>query len=169
MLTIYSEDHRFRDAETELCGGKLIEPFERPSRMDFVLARLREVGLGAIKSPPDHGMAPILKIHDSHYVAFLEAAWDEWRAAGMEGEAIASNWPARRMVQRCPRDIDGKLGYYALAAETSITSGTWKAARSSANVALEGAARLLELGSVFSLCRPPGHMRRLICLAVIVF
>ena len=75
----------------------------------------------------------------------------------MEGEAIATNWPARRMAQKCPNDIDGKLGYFALAAETAICKGTWQAACASANVALEGAERLMDEKAVFSLCRPPGH------------
>ena len=31
MKTIYSEQHRLRDAKTELYGGELVTPFERPS------------------------------------------------------------------------------------------------------------------------------------------
>ena len=157
MLTIYSEDHRKRDAKTELCGGILVEPFEKPSRMDFILERIAQTKLGDIVAPKEYGLEPILKIHDKGYVSFLETCWNEWVAAGMEGEAIAASWPARRMAQKCPVDIDGKLGYYALAAETSITDGTWEAARASANVAIEGAHRLSDEKAVFSLCRPPGH------------
>jgi len=157
MLTIYSDDHRKRDAKTELCGGVLVPPFEKPSRMDFILKRIEETSLGEITAPNEYGLNPILKIHDADYVSFLETCWDEWLAAGMEGEAIAASWPARRMAQKCPADIDGKLGYYSLAAETSITQGTWEAARASANVAIEGAHRLDDEKAVFSLCRPPGH------------
>ena len=157
MLTIYSEDHKKRDAKTELYGGQLIQPFERPSRMDYILQRIKEVSLGEIEAPKDHGMDPLLAIHDSDYVTFLENCWKEWVAMDLKGEAIAASWPARRMRLRCPTDIEGKLGYYALAAETSITSGTWEAARSSANVAIEGAHRLSPSEPVFALCRPPGH------------
>jgi acetoin utilization deacetylase AcuC-like enzyme len=62
------------------------------------------------------------------------------------------------MWQRRPESITGRLGYYAMAAETSISAGTWEAARASADVALTAAARLLagERGA-FALCRPPGH------------
>lgn len=157
MLTIYSEDHRKRDAKTELLGGQLIPPFEKPARMDFILDRIHKEGLGEVLAPRDFGLEPILKIHDAGYVKFLEDVWQEWTHAGMKGEAIAASWPARRMQQRCPTDIDGKLGYYALAAETSITEGTWDAARASVNVALEAASRLVQENSVFALCRPPGH------------
>ncbi|MGI9353407.1 MAG: histone deacetylase family protein [Rhizobiaceae bacterium] len=157
MLTVYSEDHRKRDSKTELYGGQLIPPFEMPSRMDFILDRIHSEGLGNVVAPHDFGLEPILGIHDADFVSFLETCWDEWKAAGMKGEAIATCWPARRMQQRCPTEIDGKLGYYALAAETAISEGTWEAARASANVALEGAAKLAAERCVFSLCRPPGH------------
>ncbi|MDJ0613563.1 MAG: histone deacetylase family protein [Rhizobiaceae bacterium] len=157
MLTIYSEDHRKRDAKTELLGGQLIPPFEKPSRMDFILDRIHSEGLGEVIAPREFGMETILKIHDHHYVKFLQTVWAEWAEAGMKGEAIAASWPARRMQQRCPTDIDGKLGYYALAAETSITEGTWDAAKASTNVALEAASRLTQESAVFALCRPPGH------------
>jgi len=48
--------------------------------------------------------------------------------------------PARRMSQRCPNGIAGKLGYYAMAGETSISAGTWEAARAAADVALTSLA-----------------------------
>jgi acetoin utilization deacetylase AcuC-like enzyme len=158
METIYTEQHRLRDAETELYGGKLVKPFERPSRAQFIIDRVRAQGLGPVLAPDDFGIDPVLAIHDADFVEFLQTAWDEWQAAGYEGEAIATCWPARRMVQKVPVDIDGKLGYYALAAETSISPGTWEAAYAAAQVALTGAARL-QAGArgVFSLCRPPGH------------
>lgn len=157
MLTIYSEKHRLRNSKTELYQGQLVEPFERPSRMDYIVNRIREAGLGEMVEPTDFGLEPVLRIHDAGFVTFLENAWDEWQATGAKGEAIATCWPARRMAQTCPSDIDGKLGYYCLASETAISEGTWEAARSSANVALEGASRIAGSGAVFSLCRPPGH------------
>ncbi len=158
METIYSEDHKLRDAQTELYGGQLVYPFERPSRLDYIHARLTEVGLGPITAPDTFGMEPILAVHDAAYVEFLQTAWERWQAAGFQGEAIASTWPARRMVQALPSGIDGQLGYYALAAETSITQGTCQAALSSVHVALTGAERLRNgARGCFALCRPPGH------------
>ena len=62
------------------------------------------------------------------------------------------------MQQRVPSHIEGKMGYYCLAMETSISNGTWEAARASVNVALT-AQKLMAEGekSAFALCRPPGH------------
>lgn len=158
METIFTEKHRLRNARTELYGGTLVEPFERPSRAEHVIARVRETGLGPISSPDDFGMAPILAIHDAEFVGFLQTAPARWKEAGFEGEAIPTTWVARRMSDIRPTFIEGQLGYYALAGETSLSEGTWEAAYASAQVALTGAARLRDgAGAVFSLCRPPGH------------
>lgn len=158
MKTIYSEQHRLRDAKTELYGGELVTPFERPSRADTVIKAITQSNLGEIVAPDTFTMDPVRAVHSDDFIAFLESAWQEWRDAGFTGEAIACSWPARRMQSRVPDFIDGKLGYYALAAETSITEGTWAAALASKDVALTGAQALHDgARGVFSLCRPPGH------------
>ena len=158
MKTIFSEKHRLRNPKTELHGGELVEPFERPSRAEYVVKRIREVNLGPVLDPNDHGTEPLHKIHDKNYLDFMQLAWKLWQAEKFAGEAIPTTWPARRMRQRVPDFIEGKLGYYAMAAETSISEGTWEAAYWSAQVALTGAAEVQagEAG-VFALCRPPGH------------
>lgn len=158
MKTVFSEKHHLRDAKTELYGGQLVYPFERPSRVQYIMDRLSEADVGPVLPPQDHGLDPILAIHDAGLVDFLQTAWDLWQAEGYEGEAIATCWPARRMSVRRPNHIDGLLGYYALSTETSISPGTWKAAYWSAQVALT-AADLIQAGepSAFALCRPPGH------------
>ena len=158
METIFSEKHKLRDAKTELFGGKLVQPHERPSRAQYVLDRVRSTNLGPISAPDDFGMKPILAIHEDHFVEFLQTAPARWKEAGFEGEAIPTTWVARRMSNVRPNFIEGQLGYYALAGETSLTEGTWEAAYASAQVALTGAERIRAgAGSVFSLCRPPGH------------
>lgn len=158
MKTVFTEKHRLRDSRSELHGGRLVQSHERPSRAETVLARVRETGLGPVIQPEDFGMAPLLRVHDAGYVGFLQEAWSEWQKLGFDGEAMVTCWPARRMAQRVPRDIEGKLGYYALASETAICSGAWEAAYWSAQVALTGAKALLAGDRAsFGLCRPPGH------------
>ena len=158
MITIHTEDHLLRNSKYELFGGELVEPFERPTRVKYILERINTVGLGEVIAPDDFGMTPITAVHDKGFVDFLQTAWSEWKAEGYNGEAMTTCWPARRMVQRCPRHIDGKIGYYALASETSISDGTWQAAYSSAQVALTGAKLVMEgARGIFALCRPPGH------------
>jgi acetoin utilization deacetylase AcuC-like enzyme len=141
-----------------LYGGELVAPHECAQRAEFVLDRVKATGLGDIIAPSQFGLEPVVRVHDAEFVEFLSSAWTEWLAAGNRGEAIPDCWPARRMAVRRPNSITGKLGYYAMAAETSISAGSWEAACASADVALTAAARLAtgERGA-FALCRPPGH------------
>ncbi len=158
MQTVFSEKHKLRNSKTELYGGELVEPFERASRVEYVMNQIEARDLGPVMAPREFGMAPILAIHDAGFIDFLQTAVDEWEAEGFKGEALPTCWPARRMSSRKPTFIDGKLGYYALASETSLSRGTWEAAYSSAQVALT-AAELVDNGArgAFALCRPPGH------------
>jgi acetoin utilization deacetylase AcuC-like enzyme len=158
MITVFSPDHVLRSPRTELYGGELVRPHESPERARIVLERIETQRLGAVVAPSKFGAAPLLRVHDAAYLEFLEAAWNEWVAAGNRGEAIPDCWPARRMSQRRPNSITGKLGYFAMAGETSISHGTWEAARAAADVALTGASRIEGGdGAAFALCRPPGH------------
>ncbi|MFI4889339.1 MAG: histone deacetylase family protein [Steroidobacterales bacterium] len=158
MITIYTTDHRLRNARTELHDGQLVAPFECPERAQYVLDKVRSERLGDVIAPEPFERAALTRVHDAGYVEFLSSAWTEWVANGRHGEAIPDCWPARRMTQRVPATIAGKLGYYAMAAETSISEGTWQAACAAADVALTGAERLRRGASAaFALCRPPGH------------
>ena len=157
MKTFYSEKHKLRDAKTELYGGQLVQPFERPSRAEYIRDRVAEVGLGPIVTPDDFGMGPILKVHDADFVQFLQEAWALWEKEGFKGEALPTCWPSRRMSNKKPAFIEGQLGFYALASETSYTDGTWEAAYASAQVALSATQEVLSGEHAFALCRPPGH------------
>ena len=158
MITVFTEQHRLRNARTELHGGELVPPHECAERAQYVLDRVREVALGKVIGPTDFGMAPILRVHEPAFVEFLSSAWTDWVAAGNRGEAIPDCWPTRRMSPRRPTSITGKVGYYAMAGETSISGGTWEAALAAANVALTGASELNRgERAAFALCRPPGH------------
>ena len=159
MITVFSHKHRLRNAKTELYGGQLVAPFESPSRAEIVLERVKSEKLGDVIEPQDFGIDPVLALHDAGFVEFLQNAWDEWSQTGFEGEAIPTCWPARRMSHRIPKFIEGKVGYYSMSSETSISKGTWEAADVSKDVALTGAELLLKRDQkgVFSLCRPPGH------------
>lgn len=159
MKTYFSEKHRLHYPQAELSGGIFVTPFERPSRVEYIRARLIERGLDDISDPGAPDLVPLQRITAPDYLEFLENAWRDWKAEGMSGEIIAANVPTRRMnTSRVPRNIDGKVGYYAHASETAITAGTWQAALSSlasaqaAQRAVAGGAR-----SAFALCRPPGH------------
>ncbi len=159
MQVIYSEDHRLHFPQAELSGGQFVTPFERPSRVEYVLNRLRERKLVDIVAPDAVDMAPVRALLDPGYLTFLQTVWQEWKAEGMAGEVIAANVPARGMhMDRIPQNIDGKVGYYCHASETAMTQGTWAAALASVSCA-QTAQRHVAAGanSAFALCRPPGH------------
>jgi len=158
MLTVFSEKHALRDAKTELYGGQLVPPFECPVRAEYVLDRLNSVKLGEVIAPDEFGLDPITRIHDREFLGFLEQCWKDWTDLGHKGEAIPFIWPARGMQQRIPNHIEGRMGYYSMSGETSISNGTWEAAKSSVNVALTAQAAVSNGASeAFALCRPPGH------------
>ncbi len=58
MKTIFSEQHRLRDAKTELYGGELVQPFERPSRADMVIEAVRASPLGPVETPETFSLDP---------------------------------------------------------------------------------------------------------------
>ena len=99
-------------------------------------------------------MAPVRKVHDAGLLTFLETAWSEWIKAGFRGEILPTGFPARGMRQKEPRNIDGRVGYYALAMETCITAGTWEAALASASVA-QTAQTMVSEGAILGLCALP--------------
>ncbi len=159
MQTVYTDRHKLRAARTELDGGLFVAPYESPERAEIILDTVKSRNLGAVVDPDSHGLDPILAVHDPDYVDFLRDCWRDWVAAGHKGEAIATSWPSRRMTRAvAPRPIDGRIGYYCLAADTTISKGTWEAARAAVDVALTGQA-LVASGerAVFALTRPPGH------------
>jgi acetoin utilization deacetylase AcuC-like enzyme len=159
MRTYFSEDHRLHFPQAELSGGEFVTPYERPSRIEYVLARLKDRGLRDIVAPGEADLAPARRLLDAGFLRFLETAYDDWKAAGQGGEVIAAGMPTRRQRHdRIPRNIDGKVEYYCHASETAITGGTWRAALSSLASA-QAAQREVASGTraAFALCRPPGH------------
>ena len=66
MKTIFSEQHRLRDAKTELYGGELVQPFERPSRADMVIEAVRTSELGPVEAPETFSLDPVHRIHDAN-------------------------------------------------------------------------------------------------------
>jgi acetoin utilization deacetylase AcuC-like enzyme len=159
MRTYLSEHHRLHFPQAELSGGQFVTPYERPSRVEYVLARLRERRLGPVTDPGPAAMDPVRAVCDPGYLDFLQTAWEAWTAAGNAGEIIVTGMPTRRMrMDRIPRHIEGRAGYHCHASETAITRGTWAAALSSAASA-QAAQRAVAGGAAaaFALCRPPGH------------
>ncbi len=97
MKTVFSPLHNRRTATTELDGGVLIAPHEKPSRAETILGRVKQEQLGDVLPPEDFGLEPILRVHTPDYVSFLQTCWKDWEAEDKPGEAIPAVWPGRGM------------------------------------------------------------------------
>ncbi len=158
MKTVRSSKHRLHYPTGEIHGGQLVCPFDCPERWDNIIDRLTAQGYTEFVNPDELDIELVKQVHAPDLVEFLANAWDEWQELGMNGEAIPTSFPARRMRDRqIPKHIEGKLAYYCLSIETAITSGSWIAAKSAAACAVTAQNIVADDGVAFSLCRPPGH------------
>lgn len=158
MKTVYSPDHRLQHGAAELFGNQLVPVYEKPARAEAVIARIREVALGPVVAPEDFGRAPLERVHEPAYVTFLQNAWDEWTAAGGQGDALCCFAHKPDMGNGEPKSIFARLGYYSSDGGAPIMAGTWRAAYASAQTALTAAAGITAgERAAFALCRPPGH------------
>lgn len=158
MKILHSPLHALHDGGMELHRGALVPSYEKPSRVDHILAAIARAGWTA-EAPLDYDDAVFARVHDADYVAFLRGAYEEWRAEGRDGFMLPGAFPARGMRRdRVPTGLHARLGYYAFDAGSPIVEGTWQAARAAAHCALT-AADLVVAGerSAYALCRPPGH------------
>lgn len=159
MKTVFSPRHVGHSGNVELDTNEIVPAYEKPSRAEFVRARVEAVGLGAILEPELFSLETALKVHDAGYLGFLESVYPEWLASGRSGTAMPYVWPTRALrADVIPTSIEGKIGYFAFDAGATFVAGTWDAVRSSHDSALTAAA-LVQSGepAAFALCRPPGH------------
>jgi len=161
LLTFYNEhhaQHRGRDSGNE----RMVARRDTPERADLVLQALQRRGLGEIVTPHRAPLVSLERVHSPRYLHFLRSAWSEWTALapGNAGkDAYPSNWPIRTMRSDIePDSFMGRLGLYSMDSATPLTNGTWNAAKTGADCAINAAhaLRLGERGS-FALTRPPGH------------
>ena len=154
MMRCFFDDRQRAHAPTlEFFNGGLHPAAECLERVDAILS-----AIGPVEAPVDHGLEPIHAVHSPDYVAFLQSAFADWRAAGRDGDAFPYTFP---IVGRRPLDldrIDARLGQYAFDTSTPISDGTWEAAYWGAQSALSALDALLAgERAAFAFCRPPGH------------
>lgn len=160
MKIVYTPTHAAHAVQSEFDGVRPIPAYEVPLRAENVLAECKSRNLGIIRGPKDFGLAPIARVHDQAFVAFLQSAHEKFLSKHGPGvvEAFPSSWPARRLRQIPGQDIDGVMGYYCFDTATPILAGTWGAALDAVNCALTAAELVAQTGDpAFALCRPPGH------------
>ena len=154
MRKFWDERQRLHCPVAEFFNGALHPAAEHPGRIDAILE-----AIGPTEGPRDHGIEPILAVHDPDYVDLLRTAHDEWLAAGRSGDAFPYCFP---IVGRRALDltrIDARLGQHSFDTSTPIGAGTWEACYWSAQTALAALDAVLvdRDRNAFALTRPPGH------------
>jgi acetoin utilization deacetylase AcuC-like enzyme len=158
MRVVYTARHKLHATDAVEIEGHPLDADEVPARAEIILSAAQTARLGPLMEPVDHGLDPILTVHDPDFVAFLRTAHAESAAIfGEPGPVMAWSFAPRGAVHK-PKGLLGLKGYYAFAWGTPILSGTWEAAYWSAQCALTAADRLLTgEAAAYALCRPPGH------------
>src|SRR3954447_10444304 len=164
MRVVYSTAHRDHDPVSEIETGVAVAPYERPARAEAIHDALVADADFAIEPPLNHGLAPIIAVHDRAYVAFLERAWTDWSAAmPSHRQAIADSFPNAALrdgmgAGREPRGAVARLSYYGFDTPPGLMAGTCPTPRAAADAALSAADAVLAGDPVaYALCRPPGH------------
>ncbi|NRR32215.1 histone deacetylase family protein [Oxalobacteraceae bacterium] len=162
MLTFYNELHGQHHGRAGLVHADKLPCLDTPQRADAIVAELGRRGLGQIVTPHGVPLMSLERIHTPRYLHFLRNAWNEWLAlapANAGKDMVPALWPGQG--QRHDIEPDGfhaRLGLYGSDSATVITAGTWTAAKTGADCAVN-AAHALRLGerATFVLSRPPGH------------
>ncbi len=159
MPIVWDERCRLHEPGAEIWVGLATPGTEVPARADALLAALGDT----VPAEP-HDDEVLLQVHDRELVAFLESAWESWRAAGLpedpgQGRVVPYVFAHEGIrARRAPAAVWARPGYFAYDTMTLIGPGTWEAARGAVDAALT-AADLVTAGAphAYALCRPPGH------------
>ena len=159
MRIFVNDDHRLHQTKVELVPGKFVPCLDTVNRADAVAEALRDRSLGTFEQAPAASQADLLAVHTADYIEFLKTAWAEWyEAFGSDTDGFPFVWPNWRLTRKCPKTIDGKIGYYSIDGISPITEGVWPAAIRAAGAALAAARSVIDGDRLsFALCRPPGH------------
>ena len=159
MRVIYTPLHELHATKGLVVDGCPFITEEIPARAEIILSALESTNLVIIPEPIDHGLEPILAVHDANFVTYLRTAFGKNAAYFGDDQPILPHaFPIRPTCQK-PTSFLGQRGYYVFGAGTPILEGTWQAAYWSVQCALTAADSVRAGGDnfAFALCRPPGH------------
>jgi len=120
---IYTDRHKLHNTDV----GQDADFYELPARAEAILSAVQAAHLGPLVAPTDHGLEPILAIHDPDYVRFLQTAYTESAAYFREAGPVLPWTFATRHAMRKPKSFMGLKGYYAFGAGTPILAAKFTA------------------------------------------
>lgn len=159
MLTFYNEHHALQAACADAPWGG------QADALALTLAQCERRGLGRIVTPHGVPLVSLERVHTPRYLHFLRTAWSAWSARGpahAQQDLLPVVWPPRgTQGEHDPDDLVARLGLFAADSRTPLNSGTWTAAKTGADCAINAAhaLRVGERGS-FALTHPPGQHAR---------
>ena len=169
MLVVYSPAHLAHDVVTETVMGAVIPANEVAERAERIRTTLEADDAFTIEAPTEHGIDPILAVHDPGLVRFVEEAWPAARAQSIaRPNLLADTFPTFRMFEGMSPDLvaaiaeptfaAGRAGWWGFDTANPLVAGTYGAARAAVDVALT-TVDLVVGGerAAYGLCRPPGH------------
>ena len=164
VSVITSDEHRAHNPEFDIYEGSLVGRFEVPQRVDRIVEALTDHAF-AMVAPTQHGMEPILRVHNPDLVGFLSTAWKDYTEIVPHSQAVvAETFIHAGLVEGMPvgrppaTNAYGRLGWFSFDTSSPLSEGSWPAALASVDIALSGVDRVLAGERVvYSLCRPPGH------------
>ncbi|WP_027864601.1 acetylpolyamine aminohydrolase [Massilia alkalitolerans] len=160
MLTFYNEHHARQGACATAAPWD-----EQPDAVALTLAEFERRGLGRIVTPHGVPLVSLERVHTPRYLHFLRTAsgvWNALDASNADQPLLPVLWPPRGAPSEAePEDFFARLGLFASDGRTPITGGTWTAARTGADCAIN-AAHALRVGerASFALTRPAGQHAR---------
>ncbi len=100
MQVVYSPAHLGHDISVETFMGIPVPANEVAERAELIRAALEADGGFPLVGPSEHGESPIIDVHDRGLVRFLEVAWSELRAQGIDRAFLsADTYPNRSMFE----------------------------------------------------------------------
>jgi acetoin utilization deacetylase AcuC-like enzyme len=170
MKAVYTPAHLGHDVTLETYMGMAIPANEIAERAERIRAALLADGGFELIDPTEHGLDPILTVHDEGLVRFLETAWIELRRQMVPRSfLVADTYPnpalfegmseeARARVRAPKSSVGGQAGWWGFDTANPLVQGTYGAALAAVDVALTAADLVLGGESAaYGLCRPPGH------------
>lgn len=169
MKVVYTPAHLAHDVTHETYLGVAIPANEVAERAERIRVALEADGGFQVVGPSEHGLEPILAVHDAGLIRFVETAWADARRQGIARSfLVADTYPVRAMFEgmsesalaglREPVAVGGRTGFYGLDSSNPLVQGTYEASRWAVDVALTAADLVLGgEAAAYGLCRPPGH------------
>lgn len=168
MRVFFHADQHLHDPQQYMRVGRIVDPQDRPSRVDALLGALSSRGLRP-EEPADYGLAPALTVHTQHYLDFLAGAYERWQQIPGAGVEVLPNvspyWSGRPEWDHrppCPsQSVVAQAGYYLGGLSVPLGPQTWRSSLKSTHTAMAGAEAILGgAEAAYALCRPSGHHAR---------